>query len=237
MSTNGKEEQDVMDVMLNVLQDLKVSDYDSDTIIKATCLNRILAAGDSIMVALTWAVSLLLNNEMELKKAQDELDTHVGKDRKVEKSDIKKLVYLQAIVRETMRLYPPSPIITLRAAMEECTFSCGYHIPAGTHLIVNTWKIQRDGCVWPDPHDFKPERFLASHKDVDAKGQNYELIPFGSSLALRVVHLARLLHLTLFQCCFSFKSSCGHDRVHWTHKFKSYSTSSSPNSTFRYKAL
>ena len=38
MSTNGKEEQDVMDVMLNVLQDLKVSDYDSDTIIKATCL-------------------------------------------------------------------------------------------------------------------------------------------------------------------------------------------------------
>ncbi|KAG5061139.1 hypothetical protein JHK87_002168 [Glycine soja] len=203
-STNGKEEQDVMGVMLNVLQDLKVSGYDSDTIIKATCLNLILAGGDSIMVALTWALSLLLNNEIELKKAQDELDTQIGKDRKVEESDIKKLAYLQAVVKETMRLYPPSPVITLRAAMEECTFSCGYHIPAGTHLIVNTWKIHRDGCVWPDPHDFKPERFLTSHKDVDVKGQNYELIPFGSgrrvcpgsSLALRVVHmaLARLLH-------------------------------------------
>ncbi|CAJ1929815.1 unnamed protein product [Sphenostylis stenocarpa] len=203
-STNGKDEQDVMDVMLNVLQDLKVSGYDSDTIIKATSLNLILAGGDSIMVALTWALSLLLNNKMELKKAQDELDTHIGKDKKVEESDIKKLVYIQAIVKESMRLYPPSPIITLRAAMEECTFSCGYHIPAGTRLIVNTWKLHRDGRVWPDPDDFKPERFLTSHKDVDVKGQNHELVPFGSgrracpgvSLALRVVHLvlARLLH-------------------------------------------
>ncbi|QCD91285.1 cytochrome P450 CYP82D47-like isoform X2 [Vigna unguiculata] len=204
VSTNGKEEQDVMDVMLNVHHDLKVSGYDSDTIIKATCLNLILAGGDSIMVALTWALSLLLNNETELKKAQEELDTHVGKNRKVEESDIKKLVYIQAIVKETMRLYPPSPILTLRAAMEECTFSCGYHVPAGTHLIVNTWKIQRDGRVWHDPLDFKPERFLTSHKDVDVRGQNYELFPFGSgrracpgvSLALRVVHLtlATLLH-------------------------------------------
>ncbi|KAK7307591.1 hypothetical protein VNO77_40792 [Canavalia gladiata] len=204
LSKNPKEEQDVMDVMLNGLQDLKVSGYDSDTIIKATCLNLILAGGDTIMVALTWALSLLLNNQMELKKVQEELDTHIGKDRKVEESDIKKLVYLQAIVKETMRLYPPSPIVTLRAALEDCTFSCGYHIPAGTHLIVNTWKIQQDGRVWPDPHDFKPERFLTSHKDVDVRGQNYELVPFGSgrracpgtSLALRVLHLilATLLH-------------------------------------------
>ncbi|XP_020218116.1 cytochrome P450 CYP82D47 [Cajanus cajan] len=204
VSRIGKEEQDVMDVMLNDLQNLKVSDYDTDTIIKATCLNLILAGGDAVMVALIWTLSLLLNNKMELKKAQDELDTHVGKDRKVEESDTKKLVYLQAIVKETMRLYPPSPFITLRAAMEECTFSCGYHIPAGTRLIVNTWKIQRDGRVWSDPHDFKPERFLTRHKDVDVRGQNYELLPFGSgrracsgaSLALRLVHLtlARLLH-------------------------------------------
>ncbi|KAL2348437.1 hypothetical protein Fmac_002437 [Flemingia macrophylla] len=204
VSTIGKKEQDVMDVMLNDLKNHRISGYDSDTIIKATCLNLILAGGDGVMVALIWTLSLLLNNKMELKKAQDELDIKIGKDRKVEESDTKKLVYLQAIVKETMRLYPPSPFLTLRAAMEECTFSCGYHIPVGTRLIVNTWKIQRDGRVWPDPHDFKPERFLTSHKDVDVWGQNYELFPFGSgrracpgtSLALRLVHLtlARLLH-------------------------------------------
>lgn len=156
------------------------------------------------MVALTWALSLLLNHQVELKKAQDELDTHIGKERKVEESDIKNLVYLQAIVKETLRLYPPSPIITLRAAMDDCTFSCGFHIPSGTHLMVNVWKIHRDGRIWNDPHDFKPERFLTSHKDVDVRSRNYELVPFGSgrracpgaSLALRVVHLtlATLLH-------------------------------------------
>ncbi|KAK7309241.1 hypothetical protein RJT34_05805 [Clitoria ternatea] len=203
LNTNRKEEQDVMDVMLNVLQDLKISDYDSDTIIKATCLNLILAGGDTTMVALTWALSLLVNNPMELKKAQDELDTHVGRDRKVEESDITKLVYLQAIMKESMRLCPPSPLITLRAAKEDCTFSGGYHIPAGTQLIVNNWKIHRDGSVWDDPLVFKPERFLTSHKDVDVRGQNYDLFPFGSgrrvcpgtSLALRMIHiaLARLL--------------------------------------------
>nr|KYP66679.1 Cytochrome P450 82A3 [Cajanus cajan] len=205
LSTNGKDEQeDFMDVMLNVLQGAQISGYDSDTIIKATCLNLILAATDPTMVTLTWALSLLLNHQKELERTQHELDNLIGKDRKVEESDIKKLVYLQAVVKETLRLYPPSPIITLRAAMEDCTFSCGYHIPAGTQLMVNAWKIHRDARVWSDPHDFKPERFLTSHKDVDVKGQNYELVPFssgrracpGASLALRMVHLtlARLLH-------------------------------------------
>ncbi|KAK7406604.1 hypothetical protein VNO78_08233 [Psophocarpus tetragonolobus] len=204
LSMNAKEEQDFMDVMLNVLQDAEIYGYDSDTIIKATCLNLILAGSDTTMIALTWVLSLLLNHQMELKIAQDELDTHIGKDRNVEESDITNLVYIQAIVKETLRLYPPSPIVTLRAAMEECTFSCGYHIPAGTHLMVNAWKIHRDDRIWSDPHDFRPERFLTTHKDVDVKGQNYEFVPFGSgrracpgaSLALRVVHLtlARLLH-------------------------------------------
>ena len=156
------------------------------------------------MITLTWALSLLLNNQMELKKVQEELDIHIGKERMVEESDINKLVYLQAIVKETLRLYPPSPIITFRAAMNDCTFSCGYHIPAGTHLMVNAWKIHRDGRVWDDPHDFKPQRFLTTYKHVDVRGQNFELVPFssgrracpGASLALRVVHLtlATLLH-------------------------------------------
>ncbi|KAL9327701.1 hypothetical protein ACSQ67_002704 [Phaseolus vulgaris] len=211
LSVNGKEERDdFMDVLLNVLQGTEISGYDSDTIIKATCLNLVLAGTDPTMVTLTWALSLLLNHPTELKRTQHELDTLIGKDRKVEESDIDQLVYLQAVVKETLRLYPPSPIITLRAAMEDCTFSCGYHIPAGTQLMVNAWKIHRDGRVWSDPHDFKPERFLTSHKDVDVKGQNYELVPFssgrracpGASLALRVVHLtlSRLLHSFTVAC-------------------------------------
>ena len=165
--------------------------------------NIFLAGTDTTKVTLIWALSLLLNNQKSLKMAQDELEIHIGKNRRVEESDLKKLVYLQAVVKETMRLYPTVPLIALRSSMADCTFSARYHIPAGTRLLVNAWRIHRDERVWPDPHEFRPERFLTDRKDIDVRGQNFELIPFGSgrrscpgaSLALQVVHLtlARLL--------------------------------------------
>lgn len=148
-------------------------------------------------------LSLLLNNKEVLKKAQDELDRNVGRDRQVKESDIKCLVYLQAIVKETLRLYPAGPLSGPRAAFKDCSLA-GYHVPAGTRLIVNIWKIQRDPLVWSDPSEFNPERFLTSHVDMDVKGQNYEFMPFGGgrrscpgiSFALQVVPLimAHLLH-------------------------------------------
>lgn len=184
--------------------------------------NLILAGSDSTTVALIWAVSLLLNNRPILEKAQAELDTFVGKDRHVDESDIKNLVYLQAIVKETLRLYSPSPVIPFRAAIEDCTISPGYNIPAGTRLMVNVWKIHRDDRVWSEPNEFKPERFLTTHKDIDLKGQNFEFIPFGSGrracpgvmLALQSVHLAlaSLLH------CFDI-TNISDDDVDMTESF------------------
>lgn len=199
-----RKEQDLMDAMLNIQENTVIPGFSPDTISKATCLNFVVAATDTVTVTLTWALSLLLNNPETLKKVQEELDIHVGKERRVEESELNNLVYLQAVVKETLRLYPAAPVIGLRESMEDCTLSTGYRIPAGTRLILNLWKIHRDERVWPEPDQFQPERFLTSHKDVDVRGQNFELIPFGSgrrvcpgiSLALRLVHfaLARLLH-------------------------------------------
>ncbi|XP_018715840.2 cytochrome P450 CYP82D47-like [Eucalyptus grandis] len=193
----GDREQDFMDLMLNVIEGVKFSDFDADTVIKATCLNIIIAGTDTLIVAITWALSLLMNNPHALEKAQQELDAHVGKRRHVEESDVKNLIYLQAIVKETLRLYPPVPVNGLKSSMEECTFSVGFRIPAGTRLLLNAWKIQRDERVWSNPDRFEPERFLTTHENVDVRGQNFELIPFGAgrrscagtSLALHTMHL------------------------------------------------
>ncbi|KAK8606803.1 hypothetical protein V6N13_052560 [Hibiscus sabdariffa] len=210
-SSNGdrKEEQDFMDVMLTVTEDAKLNgfDIDADTITKATCLNLILGAADSNMVPLIWGLALLLNNPHTLRKAKEELATYVGKDRHVEESDIKNLVYLQAVVKETLRLYPPSPILSLRAAMEDCILSNGYRVTPGTRLLLNAWQIHHDERVWSNPNEFQPERFLTSHKDLDLKGQNFELIPFGAgrracsgvSLALQVIHLSLASALHCFE--------------------------------------
>ncbi|KAF8402137.1 hypothetical protein HHK36_013089 [Tetracentron sinense] len=202
--SESKGEPDFIDTMLSILsEDTLLSNHKRDTIIKATALNLIIAGSDTTSITLTWAISLLLNNDKILKRSQEELDVHVGKDRFVEESDIKNLVYLQAIVKETLRLYPAGPLSVPREAMEDCHVG-GYHVPKGTRLFVNIWKLHRDPRVWSDPCEFRPERFLTSHADVDTRGQHFEYIPFSSgrrscpgiTFGLQVLHLtlARLLH-------------------------------------------
>ncbi|OWM74469.1 xanthotoxin 5-hydroxylase CYP82C2-like [Punica granatum] len=200
-----RSEQDFIDVMLSIQETGRFSNFrfDADTCIKSTCLSTILGGGGTTPVTLTWAVSLLINNRRVLKKAQQELDTVVGPNRPVHESDIKNLPYIRAIIEETFRLYPPGPLLAPRECIEDCTVA-GYSVPAGTRLVVNTWKIQRDPTVWTDPLEFRPERFLTSKAHVDALGPSFKLIPFGfgrrscpgASFALHVLHLtlARLIH-------------------------------------------
>ncbi|XP_039043862.1 xanthotoxin 5-hydroxylase CYP82C4-like [Hibiscus syriacus] len=175
----------------------------ADVTIKATCLSLALGGINTNVVTLTWAVSLLLNNRHMLKKARNELDIHVGKERHVEEPDKSNLVYLQAIIKETMRLYPAVPLSVPREAMEDCTIA-GFLVPAGTRLLINLWKLQRDPSIWHKPLDFMPERFLSGHDNIDVTCQNFELITFGCgrricpgiTFALRFQHLAlaRLIH-------------------------------------------
>ncbi|XVE94801.1 hypothetical protein REPUB_Repub02eG0040800 [Reevesia pubescens] len=200
-------DQDFMDVLLSLLEaettNPNLSGFDADTINKTTCLSLIGSASDTTKVTLIWALSLLLNNRQSLKKVQEELDVQVGKERLVTDSDLNKLKYFQAVVKETLRLHPPALLLP-RLCTQDITLN-GYHVSAGTWVFLNLWKIQTDPRVWSDPYEFKPERFFAaSHKDVDVRGQHFEMIPFGCgrrlcpgiTLGLQMLHLtlASLLH-------------------------------------------
>ncbi|XP_058106312.1 cytochrome P450 76T24-like [Magnolia sinica] len=108
--------------------------------------------------------------------------------------------YLQAVVKETLRLHPPVPLIPRRA--ESNAEIRGFTIPKHAQVLVNAWAIGRDGNTWVDPTSFTHGRFLGS--EVDFKGRDFELIPFGAGrricpgmpLAKRMLHLmlASLLH-------------------------------------------
>lgn len=158
---------------------------------------------DTSAVSQTWALCALLNNRRVLKKVQEELDNVVGLQRQVQESDLNNLVYLQAVVKEILRLYPPGQLVGPREFSKDCTLM-GYHIPGGTRLIVNLYKLNRDPRVWSDATEFRPERFLEEHKDLDPKGRYFEYIPFGAGkrmcpgvgFALQMLHLvlATLLH-------------------------------------------
>ncbi|XP_051124377.1 cytochrome P450 CYP82D47-like [Andrographis paniculata] len=200
-----EEEDDFMSEMLNVAdgvsQEFPV--FDADTINKATCQTMMVGGVDTMTVTLTWAISLLLNNRGAMIRVQEELDRHVGRERVVQESDMENLVYTQAVMKETLRLQPPLPV-NVREAGEDCVVT-GHHIPAGTRLFVNAWKIQRDPRVWDNPLEFRPERFLTGRwQEVDVAGLHYELLPFGGGrracpgiyLALRTTQLvlATILH-------------------------------------------
>ncbi|KAJ9170155.1 hypothetical protein P3X46_018283 [Hevea brasiliensis] len=133
----------------------------------------------------------------------DTINKATSLERLVNDEDVSRLVYLQAIVKETLRLYPPAFIPGPRQFTEDCTIG-GYHVPKNTWLMVNVWKIQRDPRVWPEPTEFKPERFLTTHKNFDVRGRNFELLPFGGGrracpAASYGLHIILLTLVTLLQ--------------------------------------
>lgn len=139
-----------------------------------------------------------MNHPRALKIVQDELDFHIGKQRWAKESDIKNLTYLQAVVKETLRLYPPAPLAGPHESTEDC-YVDGYYIPKRTRLIVNLWKLHRDPRVWSKPHEFEPERFLKAHVGIDYRGQNFEYIPFsfGRRMCPGITFASQVVHLTL----------------------------------------
>ncbi|KDP26346.1 hypothetical protein JCGZ_17504 [Jatropha curcas] len=194
--------KDFIDVMLSVIEDDTTFGHKCDVIIKSTAMSLIVAGSDTTSITMTWALSSLLNNRKTLERLQEELDQKVGRDRWVDDSDIEKLDYFSAVIKETLRLYPPGPLGVPREATEDCTIA-GYHIPKGTRLFTNLWKLHRDPNVWADPEEFKPERFLTDNANLDVSGQHFEYLPFGAgrrscpglNFAMQVMNitLARLL--------------------------------------------
>ncbi|KAJ4839298.1 hypothetical protein Tsubulata_021895 [Turnera subulata] len=187
----------MIDTMLS-LQESEPGSY-SDEIIKGLILTMLLAGTDTAAVTIEWAMSLLLNHPKVLEKAKAEIENCIGPYQLVDESDLHKLPYLQNITDETLRLYPPAPLLVPYESSDNCVIG-PYCVPRGTMLLVNAWAIHRDPKLWEDPTSFRPERFEGS--DV---GGAYKLMPFGlgrracpgSGLASRVVGLTLA---SLIQC-------------------------------------
>ena len=111
-----------------------------------------------------------------MKIVQEELAREIGCDV-MKESDLPKLTYLQACLKEVLRLHPVGPLLLPHRAIESCTVM-NYTIPKGSQILVNVWAIGRDPRLWEDPSVFKPERFLNS--SLDFKGNDFEFFPFGS---------------------------------------------------------
>ncbi|KDP43436.1 hypothetical protein JCGZ_16723 [Jatropha curcas] len=105
-----------------------------------------------------WIMAELINHPKVFKKLREEIESVTGTNRSVHESDIPNLHYLQAVVKETLRLYPLAPLMP-RECSEDCKIG-GFNIPKETAVLINAYSIMRDPEIWENPSKFYPERFL-----------------------------------------------------------------------------
>nr|AKI33916.1 cytochrome P450 76AD1-like protein [Ercilla volubilis] len=199
MATN-----DVLDTLLNLYQENELSMDEINHLL----IDIFDAGTDTTASTMEWAMAELVKNPEIMLKAETEIKQALGNDPSliIQESDIAKLPYLQAIVKETLRLHPPTVFLLPRKAEVDVELY-GYVVPKNAQVLVNLWAIGRDPKVWNDPEMFSPERFLddgSGCKNIDVKGRDFQLLPFGSgkricpglTLAYRMLNLmlAALLH-------------------------------------------
>uniref|UniRef100_A0A2N9HH40 Cytochrome P450 n=1 Tax=Fagus sylvatica TaxID=28930 RepID=A0A2N9HH40_FAGSY len=174
-----KEHEDIIDVLLKIEREqtkFGAAQFTKDNI-KAILMNIFLGGVDTAAITMIWAMTELAKNPRLMKKAQNEVRKFVGNKGKVTESDTNHLLYLKMIIKETLRLHPPVPLLIPRETMSRFKIN-GYDIYPKMLLQVNVWAIGRDPKYWKNPEEFIPERFIDS--PIDYKGQHFQLLSFGA---------------------------------------------------------
>ncbi|KAL5746101.1 hypothetical protein ACOSP7_027247 [Xanthoceras sorbifolium] len=181
---NKKEEKGSKDFLETLLELTQQGDNKSSLSmnqVKVLLLDIFLGGTHTTSTTIEWVMAELLQHpETILKNACKELEEVVGIGNTVEEFHIPNLHYLNAILKETLRLHPSVPLLFPRSPSTTQTIS-EYTIPKGSRVILNVWAMQRDPETWKSPLEFQPERF---QRDDDGrceyKGNNFNFLPFGS---------------------------------------------------------
>ncbi|KAL5552764.1 hypothetical protein UlMin_040165 [Ulmus minor] len=174
-----QEQEDIVDVLLKIVKEQ--TGFGAALLakenIKAVLLNMFLGGVDTGAITMVWAMAELIKKPELMKKAQDEVRNCIRNKGKVTEKETDQLQYLKMVIKETLRLHPPAPLLLPRETMSYFKVD-DYEIFPKTLIQVNAWAIGRDPKYWKDPEEFIPERFIDN--SIDFKGQNFEFLPFGS---------------------------------------------------------
>ncbi|CAI0440981.1 unnamed protein product [Linum tenue] len=186
-SSSATEEttEDLVDVLLNLQQEGtgggggaaadSVHQYLTMDAIKAILLNMFLGGTESAALTVEWVMSQMMKNPSVMQRAQKEVRS-VFRDN-VDEERLHQLEYLHAVIKETFRLQPPSPLLSPKLTGENVEIG-GFEVSTKSRVLVNVWAIGRDPQYWTEPERFYPERFLNS--PIDYKGTHFGLIPFAA---------------------------------------------------------
>ncbi|KAM0009233.1 putative cytochrome P450 [Helianthus debilis subsp. tardiflorus] len=137
---------------------------------------------DTIALLTEWVMAELVINQGIQSKLRFELNTVMG-NKNLNDVEMTKLPYLQAVIKETLRVHPPGPLLSwARLSTSDVHLTNGMVIPANTTAMVNMWAITHNPDIWECPFVFDPDRFLlsAGGSNVDIRGGDLRLAPFGA---------------------------------------------------------
>ncbi|TVU02166.1 hypothetical protein EJB05_52342, partial [Eragrostis curvula] len=172
------EESDFIDVLLSVQDEYQLTrDH-----IKAQLVVMFEAATDTTSLVLEYAMAELMRNPRTMNKLQTDLRTAIPQGKEiVTEDDLNGVPYLKAVIKETLRLHAPAPLLIPHFSMADCEIG-GYSIPSGTRTVINNWAHARDPSYWECAEEFMPERFMegGSASAMDYMGNDFLFLPFGS---------------------------------------------------------
>ncbi|XP_027632384.1 cytochrome P450 4V2 isoform X2 [Tupaia chinensis] len=204
-----------LDLLLNVTDDEgnKLSHED----IREEVDTFMFEGHDTTAAAINWSLYLLGSYPEVQKKVDSELDEVFGQsDRPANFEDLKKLKYLECVIKETLRLFPSVPLFA-RTLNEDCEMG-GYRIVKGTEAVIIPYALHRDPRYFPNPEEFQPERFFPEN----VQGRHpYSYVPFSAGPRNCIVLEARSprsrclliwfllvprlgLHMANFSCVFTW---------------------------------
>jgi cytochrome P450 len=168
----GEDAPDLLSMLMHARDD-ETGEQMSDEQLRDEAMTIFLAGHETTANALAWAFYLLSTHPDVERRLRAELDEVLG-GRSPTMQDLGKLPFLQQVVKETLRLYPPAWSIGRRAIEEDVID--GYRIEAGSLVILSPWVTHRHPALWPNPEGFDPERFTPESEKIRPR---YAYFPFG----------------------------------------------------------
>ncbi|KAF8660680.1 hypothetical protein HU200_057506 [Digitaria exilis] len=172
-------EENLVDVLIGLQGKGGFGFHLNNSRIKAIILDMFAGGTGTSASAMEWGMSELMRNPAVMKKLQGQIREAFQGKAEVTEADLQSsnLRYLKLVIKETLRLHPPAPLLVPREGIEACELD-GYTIPAKSRVVVNAFAIARDPKYWDEAEEFKPERF--EDGGIDFMGSSYEFLPFGS---------------------------------------------------------
>lgn len=143
-------------------------------VIESNVSTLIGAGSDTVAIALAWSLFLISQAPHVREAVEAEVDLNLGQ-QPLTMETIDRLVWTRAVLEESLRLYPPAPLIGRMARQEDWLGNKRY--PAGTTVLISPWVLHRHQRLWNEPEQFRPERFLPHQREHIPR---FAYLPFGA---------------------------------------------------------